>query len=64
MEGKDVQASDAFKYAMLALNSIKSGTDDNTVQKVSFGRNKYYDLFWNRYYYQGLGSCTREANTT
>jgi len=64
MKGMDVQASDAFKYAMLALNAIKSGTDDNTVQKVSFGRNKFYNLFWNRYYYGTLGSCTRETPST
>ena len=60
MQGKDVQAADAFKYAMLSLNSVKSGTDDDQVQKISFGRNKFYDLFRNQYYGQYLGSCTRE----
>lgn len=60
MQGKDIQAADAFKYAMLSLASVKGGTDDNTVQKISFGRNKFYDLIERGGYGTYIASCTRE----
>lgn len=59
MQGKDIQAADAYKYAMLSLASVKTGTDYNTVQKISFGRNKYYDLPYNDCC-SSIASCTRE----
>lgn len=51
MQNKAKETGEAFSQALMSAQSVKNGSEDSIEKKITFGRNKFYDLFKRRFMY-------------
>ncbi len=63
MQNKGKESAEALQNAIIAAQAIKDDTESSIEKKLTFGSNKFYDLFKGRFFRSGLNNNGNSYNT-
>src|SRR6202000_530225 len=56
MQNKTKETAEALQEALIAAQSVKDDTESSIEKKITFGQNKFYNLFKGRFWGRGTHS--------